>query len=45
MENVLDENSVEVTTWYVVKKFSKRSRCERCKILLKAGDNDIAHDP
>ena len=44
MESVLDENSVEVTTWYVAKKFIKRSRCESCKILLKAGDNDIAHD-
>ena len=44
MESVLDENSVEVATWYVAKKFIKRSRCERCKILLKAGDNDIAHD-
>ena len=44
VESVLDENSVEVTTWYVAKKFIKRSRCESCKILLKAGDNDIAHD-
>ena len=44
MESVLDENSVEVTTWYVAKKFIKRSRCESCKILLKARDNDIAHD-
>ena len=44
VESVLDENSVEVTTWYVAKKFIKRSRCEICKILLKAGDNDIAHD-
>ena len=43
-ECVLDENSVEVTTWYVAKKFIKRSKCESCKILLKAGDNDIAHD-
>ena len=33
--------SVEVTTWYVATKFIKRSRCESCKILLKAGDNDI----
>ena len=44
VESVLDENSVEVTTWYVAKKFIKRSRCESCKILLKAADNDIAHD-
>ena len=29
---------------YVAKKFIKRSKCETCKILLKAGDNDIAHD-
>ena len=44
VESVLDENSVEMITWYVAKKFIKRSRCESCKILLKAGDNDIAHD-
>ena len=44
VESVLDESSVEVTTWYVAKKFIKQSRCESCKILLKAGDNDIAHD-
>ena len=44
MESVLDENSAEVTTWYVAKKFINRSKCESCKILLKAGDNDIAHD-
>ena len=43
-ESVLDENSAEVTTWYVAKKFINRSKCESCKILLKAGDNDIAHD-
>ena len=42
--SVLDENSVGVTTSYVAKKFIKRSRCESCKILLKAGDNNIAHD-
>ena len=36
--------TLEGTTWYVAKKFIKRSRCESCKILLKAGDNDIAHD-
>ena len=44
VESVLDENSVEVTTWDVAKTFIERSRCERFKILLKAGDNDIAHD-
>ena len=44
VESVLDENNADVTTWYVAKKFIKRSRCESCKILLKAGDNDIAHD-
>ena len=44
MESVLDENSAEVTTWYVAKKFFKRSKYESCKILLKAEDNDIAHD-
>ena len=44
MKSVLDESSVEVTTWNVVKKLIKQSRCESCKILLKAGDNDIAHD-
>ena len=44
MESVLDENRVEVTAWYVAKKFIKRSRCESCKKLPKAGDNDIAHN-
>ena len=44
MESVLDESSVEVTTLYVAKKFIKQSICESCKILLKAGDNGIAHD-
>ena len=43
-ESVLDGNSVEVITLYVVKKFIKRQRCKSCKILLKAGDNGIAHD-
>ena len=32
VESVLDENSVEMITWYVAKKFIKRSRCESCKI-------------
>ena len=41
--SVLDENRV-VTTWYLVKKFNKRSKYESCKMLLKAGDNDIAHE-
>ena len=44
VESVLDENNAEVTTWYVAKKFIKRQKCESCKILLKVGDNDIAHD-
>ena len=44
MESVLDESNVEVTTCYVAKKFIKQPRCENCKILLKAGDNEIAHD-
>ena len=44
MESVLDKSSAEVTTWCVAGKFIKRSRCESCKMLLKAGDNDIAHD-
>ena len=44
VESVLDENSVEVTTWYVAKKFNTWLKCESCKILQKAGDNDTAHD-
>ena len=44
VESVIDENFVKVTTWYVAKKFIKRSRCENCKIIGKAGHNDIAHD-
>ena len=44
MERVLDENNVEETTCYVAKKFIKQPRCKSCKILLKAGDNEIAHD-
>ena len=39
----LDENRI-VTTWYLVQKFNKRSKYESCKMLLKAGDNDIAHE-
>ena len=43
VDNVLDENSIEVTTDYVAKKLIKRSKCESCMILLKAGDfDDIA---
>ena len=44
MESVLDENSVALITWYVAKKFIKGLRCESCNILLKAGDDGIAHD-
>ena len=47
MESVLDENSAEVATTiagYVAKKLIKRSKCESCKILLKAGDVDTAND-
>ena len=44
MESVLDENSAEMTTGYVAKKLIKRSKCESCKILLKAGDIDITDD-
>ena len=44
VESVLDESSAEVTTGYVAKKLIKRSKCENCKILLKAGDVDIAND-
>ena len=44
MESILDENRVDVTPWYIAKKFIKRSNCECCKILLKARDNDIAYD-
>ena len=36
VESVLDGNSVEVTTYYVAKMFIKQSRCESCKMLLKA---------
>ena len=34
----------EVTTGYVAKNLVKPSHCESCKILLKAGDVDIAND-
>ena len=44
VESVLDENSAEVATTYVVKKLIKRSQYESCKIILEAGDFDIAND-
>ena len=44
MESVLDENSPEVATGYVTKKLIKRPQYESCKIILKAGDFDIAND-
>ena len=44
MESVLDENRAEVATGYVAKKIIKRSQYESCKIILKAGDFDIAND-
>ena len=44
VESVLDENSAEVATTYVAKKLIKRSQCESCKVILKAGDFDVAHD-
>ena len=36
MERVVDENSVEVTNWYVAKKFIKRSRCKSCKDIAES---------
>ena len=44
VESVLDENHAEVATGYVAKKLIKRSQYESCKIILKAGDFDIAND-
>ena len=47
MESVLAENSVETATTiagHVAKKLIKRSKCESCKILLKAGDAYIANE-
>ena len=44
VESVLDENRAEVATGYVTKKIIKRSQYESCKIILKAGDFDIAND-
>ena len=40
--SLIKEN--EVTTGYVAKKLIKQSHCESYKILLKAGDVDIAND-
>ena len=40
--SLIKEN--EVTTGYVAKKLIKRSHCESYKILLNAGDVDIAND-
>ena len=40
--SLIKEN--KVTTGYVAKKLIKRSHCESYKILLKAGDVDIAND-
>ena len=44
VESVLDENSAKVANGYVAKKLIKQSQYESCKILLKAGDFDIAND-
>ena len=44
VESVLDENSTEVATGYVGKKLIKRPQYESCKIILKAGDFDIANN-
>ena len=44
VESVLNENSAKVTNEYVAKKLIKQSQYESCKILLKAGDFDIAND-
>ena len=40
--SLIKEN--EVTTGSVAKNLIKRLHCERYKILLKAGDVDIAND-
>ena len=44
VESVLDENSAKVATGYVAKKLVKQLQYESCKMLLKAGDFDIAND-
>ena len=46
-ECVLDDNSMEVATTiagYVAKKLIKRSKCDNCISLLKAGDTEISND-
>ena len=44
VESVQDKICAEVTAGYVAKKLIKLLKCESCKILLKAGNNDIAND-
>ena len=44
VESILDENSAKVANGYIAKKLIKQSQYESCKILLKAGDFDIAND-
>ena len=44
VEGVLDENSAKMANGYDAKKLIKQSQYESCKILLKAGDFDIAND-
>ena len=44
VENVLDENSAKVANGYIAKELIKQSQYESCKMLLKAGDFDIAND-
>ena len=44
VESVLHENSTEVATGQVGKKLIKRPQYESCKIILNAGDFDIAND-
>ena len=46
-ECALDDNSMEVTTTiagYVAKQLIKRSKCDNCISLLKAGDTEISND-
>ena len=46
-EHFLHENNAEVAfiiAGYVAEELIKQSLCESCKILLKAGDVDIAND-
>ena len=44
VESAIDEIRAEVATGYVTKKLIKRSQYESCKIILKAGDLNIAND-